>query len=113
VSSEDLRSSPSSLRQTRPSSAGERPKLLFFFSPVSGHCRRAEGYLAQVLQRRRNHEAFELVRIPVDRRPDLAERFRVDGVPTLLVVDGRKVKRRIVSPSGCRELKEELAPWLQ
>jgi thioredoxin 1 len=95
-----------------PSRHEERPRLLFFYSPVSGHCRRAEGYLAQVLQRRQNHDTFELVRIAVDRRPDLAERFHVDAVPTLFVVEGRKVMRRIVSPSGCRELKEQLAPWL-
>lgn len=93
--------------------AKERPRLIFFYSPVSGHCRRAEGYLAQVLQRRRNHDAFDLVRVPVDRRPDLAERFRVEDVPTLVVVEGRRVRGRIVAPSGCRELKEALAPWLR
>ena len=89
-----------------------RPRLLFFYSPTSGACRRAEGYLAQVLQRRKNHEAFELTRVPVDRRPDLAERFHVTEVPTLLVVEGRKLRRRIVAPKGCRELKEALAPWM-
>jgi thioredoxin-like negative regulator of GroEL len=91
----------------------ERPRLLFFHSSTSGHCRRAEGYLAQVLQRRRNHEAFELIRIPVERRPELAARFRVDTVPTLVVVDGRKVAKRVVAPTGCRDLKEALAPWLR
>ena len=100
------------LRHLEGSPSTERPRLLFFYSPVSGSCRRTEGYLAQVLQRRRNHDAFELVRIAVDRRPDLAERFRVDAVPTLLVVEGRKVRKRVVSPSGCRALKEALAPWL-
>ena len=90
-----------------------RPRLVFFYSSVSGHCRRTEGYLAQVLQRRRNHDAFELVRVAVDRRPDLAERFRVDAVPTLLVVQERRIVQRIVAPSGCRELTEALQPWLR
>ena len=35
---------------------GARPRLVFFYSPVCGRCRRAEGLLAQVLQRRHNHE---------------------------------------------------------
>ncbi|MBV8257716.1 MAG: thioredoxin family protein [Actinobacteria bacterium] len=91
----------------------ERPKLVFFFSEQSGRCRRVEGFIAQVLQRRRNHETFDLVRVPVDRRPDLAERFRVDTVPTIVVVEGRRVKRRIVAPRGCRELEAELTPWLR
>jgi thioredoxin-like negative regulator of GroEL len=95
---------------TRPE---QRPRLVFFYSPLSGRCRRVEGFIAQVLQRRRNHETFDLVRVSVERRPDLAEKFRVEQVPTLCVVDGRKLRRRIVSPRGCRELEQELEPWLR
>lgn len=91
----------------------ERPRLILFYSSVSGRCRRAEGFLAQVLQRRKNHDTFDLVRVAVDRRPDLASRFLVDEVPTLLVVEGRKVRKRIVAPSGCRDLEAALAPWLR
>jgi len=91
----------------------ERPRLVFFYSPVSGRCRRAEGFLAQVLQRRHNHDTFDMHRVSVDARPDLAERYRVDTTPTIVVVEGRRIKRRIVAPSGCRELEAELAPWLR
>lgn len=65
-----------------------------------------------MLQRRRNHDTFDLVRVPVERRPDLVEKFRVDEVPTICVVDGRTLKRRIVAPRGCRELEEQLEWWL-
>jgi thioredoxin-like negative regulator of GroEL len=91
----------------------ERPRLVFFYSPLSGRCRRVEGFIAQVLQRRGNHDTFELVRVPVDRRPDLAEKFRVDEVPTICVVEKRKLQRRIVAPRGCHELERELEPWLR
>jgi thioredoxin-like negative regulator of GroEL len=90
-----------------------RPRLVFFYSPLSGRCRRVEGFIAQVLQRRRNHDTFELVRVSVDRRPDLAEKFLVGEVPTICVVEGRKLRRRIVAPRGCRELERELEPWLR
>ena len=66
-----------------------------------------------MLQRRRNHDTFELVRVPVDRKPELAERFLIDEVPTIVVVEGRKVRKRIVAPSGSRELETALAPWLK
>ena len=89
-----------------------RPKLVFFYSPLSGRCRRVEGFIAQVLQRRRNHDTFDLVRVSIDRRADLAEKFLVHEVPTICVVEGRKLKRRIVAPKGCRELEEQLEPWL-
>jgi thioredoxin-like negative regulator of GroEL len=91
----------------------EQPRLVFFYSPLSGRCRRVEGFIAQVLQRRGNHDTFELVRVPVDRRPDLAEKFRVEEVPTICVVEKRKLRRRIVAPRGGRELERELEPWLR
>jgi thioredoxin-like negative regulator of GroEL len=90
-----------------------RPRLIFFHSEVSGRCRRVEGFLAQVLQRRRNHETFDLVRVSVERRPDLAEKFHVEQVPTICVVQGRKLRRTITAPRGCRELERELEPWLR
>ena len=80
---------------TRPA---QRPRLVFFYSPLSGRCRRVEGFIAQVLQRRRNHETFDLVRVPVDRRPDLAEKFAIDEVPTICVVEDRKLRLRIAAP---------------
>jgi thioredoxin-like negative regulator of GroEL len=103
-----------SVPQPQPSARpAERPRLVFFYSPLSGRCRRVEGFIAQVLQRRRNHDTFDLVRVSVERRPDLAEKFLVHDVPTVCVVEGRKLRRRIVAPRGCRELEEQLEPWLR
>lgn len=103
----------STVPQAQPAVRPElRPRLVFFYSPLSGRCRRVEGFIAQVLQRRRNHDTFDLVRVSIDRRPDLAEKFRIEVVPTICVVDGRKLRRRIVAPRGCRELERELEPWL-
>jgi len=90
----------------------ERPRLVFFYSPLSGRCRRVEGFIAQVLQRRRNHDTFELVRVSVDRRPDLAAKFHIEEVPSICVVEGRKLRRTVVAPRGCRQLERELEPWL-
>ena len=91
----------------------QRPWLVFFYSPLSGRCRRVEGFIAQVLQRRQNHETFEFVGVSIDQRPDLAEKFRVEEVPTICVVVGRKLRRTIAAPRGCRELEQELEPWLR
>jgi thioredoxin-like negative regulator of GroEL len=90
-----------------------RPRLVFFYSPRSGRCRRVEGFIAQVLQRRRNHDTFEVVSVSVDDRPDLARKFQVAELPTICVVDDRRLQLRIVSPRGCRELERELEPWLR
>lgn len=53
-----------------------------------------------------------MIPISVDERPDLVEKFRVEEVPTICVVEGRRLRRRIAAPRGCRELEQALEPWL-
>ncbi len=93
--------------------AVERPRLVFFHSRRSGACRRVEAYIAQVLQRRRNHDTFTLLHVDVDERPELAERFGVTGVPTVVVVRERRVVGRLAEPRGCKQLERFLTPWLR
>ena len=93
--------------------ATARPLLLFFYSDRSGRCRRAEGFLAQVLQRRQNHETFRVHRVSGEERGDLLDRFRIDRLPTLVVVDEKAVRGRLVEPRGCEEIQTFLAPWLR
>jgi thioredoxin-like negative regulator of GroEL len=90
----------------------QQPRLVFFHSTLSGHCRRVEGFLAQVLQRRRNHGTFEVLHVAEEERPDLLEHFRIQTLPTLIVVEGRAVAGRLERPRGCRDIEGFLAPWL-
>jgi thioredoxin-like negative regulator of GroEL len=89
-----------------------KPRLVFFYSPESGRCRRVDGFLAQVLQQRRNHGTFQVYRVDREERPDLAERFNVERVPTLYVVEGKRVQARLEEPRGCRDIQRFLAPLL-
>jgi thioredoxin-like negative regulator of GroEL len=89
-----------------------QPQLLFFHSKASGPCRRVEGFLAQVLQRRRNHETFKVLPVAEEERPDLLERFAVAEVPTLVVVENKSVRARLEQPRGCVDIEALLAPWL-
>ena len=90
-----------------------QPRLVFFTSSLSGHCRRVEGFLAQVLQRRRNHGTFKLLTVRAEERPDLVRRFGVTEFPTLVVVAERTERARLERPRGCKEIEELLAPWLR
>ena len=93
--------------------SSKRPKLVFFFSRGSGRSRRVEGYLSQVLQRRHNHESFELLHVDVEEHSELAERFLVEDVPTIVVVEDKRVRGRLASPRGCRDIEQLLTPWLR
>jgi thioredoxin-like negative regulator of GroEL len=95
-----------------PEVATAKPRLVFFHSKRSGPSRRVEGFLAQVLQRRGNHQTFRLLRVATEERPDLVARFAVEAVPTLVVVDGKRVSGRLEAPRGCDDIEAFLAPWL-
>ena len=89
------------------------PRLVFFHSTLSGRCRRVEGFIAQVLQRRQNHDTFVLHRCAREDHPEMFERFGVEELPTLVVIEGSSVRARLESPRSCREIERFLAPWLK
>jgi thioredoxin-like negative regulator of GroEL len=91
----------------------KRPTLIYFSSIRSGPARRTEAFLDQVLQARKNHATFERHMVDVDRSPDVARRFEVRQVPTILVVDEGQVARRLEGRKGVAELREALGPWLR
>ncbi|HEY6961482.1 MAG TPA: thioredoxin family protein [Gaiellaceae bacterium] len=90
----------------------ERPRLVFFHSRTSGRSRRVEAYIAQVLQRRQNHSTFRYYTVAQEERPDLLERFGVQLLPTLVVVEEQKIRARLETPRSSREISSFLSPWL-
>jgi hypothetical protein len=97
-----------------PAAAGARTlRLVFFHSETSGRCRRVEGFVAQVLQRRHNHETFSVVRVSAEEQPHLLQRFGIEEVPSLVVIEDNAVQRRLDLPRSCREIETFLAPWLR
>jgi len=90
----------------------DRPTLCFFYLPTSGPSRRVEAFLAQVLQRGQNHRAFSVQRVNCEEHPELVERFAIKHTPTLIVIENRKVSRRLEGSCGCRQIEKLLEPWL-
>jgi thioredoxin-like negative regulator of GroEL len=95
------------------SASDERPMLIFFGSATSGPSRRMEAFIDQVLQAHRNHQTFRRRKVDIDRHPDLAERFGIHRAPTIVVVDGDRVARRIEGRVGVDALRSELSDWLR
>jgi thioredoxin 2 len=91
----------------------ERAKLMYFTSARSGPARRVESLLDQVLQERRNHDAFDRSVVDVDADQSIAARFSVDAVPTILVVEDGEERCRIDGRPSVAALREALSPWLR
>jgi thioredoxin-like negative regulator of GroEL len=70
-----------------------RPLLVFFWSERSGPARRMESLLAHLARKERTR--LRVMRVDVDDQPALAERFRVEEVPTLVLVRSKRAVDRI------------------
>jgi thioredoxin-like negative regulator of GroEL len=91
----------------------DRAQLMYFTSARSGPARRVESLLDQVLQERRNHEAFDRTVVDVDEDRSAAARYAVEEVPTILVVENGEERCRIDGRPSVAALREALAPWLR
>ncbi len=87
-----------------------RPLLVFFWSERSGPARRMESLLAHLARKERAR--LRIRRVDVDASPELAERFKVDVVPTLVLVKERKAVARIDGRTSAPRIEAMLEPHL-
>jgi thioredoxin 1 len=88
-----------------------RPLLIFFTSERSGPARRMESLLAHLTRKERERMRFR--RVDVELRPDLAERFRVDQVPALVLVKGKRVAERLDGRVSSPRIEQMLEAHLE
>ena len=88
----------------------DKPLLVFFTSERSGPARRMESLLAHLARKERAR--LRVTRVDVQARPDLAERFRVREVPTLVLVQGKKAVARIDGRTSAPRIERMLEPYL-
>lgn len=71
----------------------EKPVLLDFFASWCGPCRMVGPILDEIAEER---EDIKVCKVDIDEQPELASRYRVMSVPTLMVLkDGNIVEQSI------------------
>jgi thioredoxin 2 len=86
-------------------SGRSRRGLLVFFSALrSGPARRMESLIAQLARKERHRLSVQSV--DVEQQPELAQRFRVRKVPTLVLVKGRRTVARLEGRANAAEIEE-------
>ena len=76
--------------------AGERPVLLDFYAEWCGPCRMVSPVIEEIAS---EHPEYAVGKINVDDEPELAGKYGVFSIPTLVVMKNGKVHRRL---SGAR-----------
>ncbi len=87
-----------------------RPMLVFFCSESSGPARRMESLLAHLARKERAR--LRVRRVDVDASPELAERFKVEVVPTLVLVKGKQAVARLDGRTSAPRIEAMLEPHL-
>jgi thioredoxin-like negative regulator of GroEL len=87
-----------------------RPMLVFFSSRRSGPARRMESLLAHLARKER--QRLRIRRVDVDDNPALAERFRVETIPTLVLVVGKRAVGRLDGRASAPRIEAMLAEHL-
>lgn len=88
-----------------------RPLLVFFSSRRSGPARRMESLLAHIARKERLRLRVTIV--DVEDKPELAERFRVVSVPTLVLVKGKRAVARLEGRASAPRIERMVEPHLE
>lgn len=87
-----------------------RPLLVFFWSERSGPARRMESLLAHLARKERAR--LRIRRVDIEASPELAERFNVDVVPTLVLVKDKRAVGRLDGRTSAPRIEAMLQPHL-
>ncbi|TML90669.1 MAG: thioredoxin family protein [Actinobacteria bacterium] len=88
-----------------------KPLLVFFCSERSGPARRMESLLAHLARKER--ERLVVKRVDVEERPELAERFAIEEVPTLVLVKDKRVVARLAGRASAPKIERMIEPHLE
>jgi thioredoxin 1 len=85
-----------------------KPVLIDFYADWCGPCR----YQTPILEdlKKRMGEAIEVQKVDVDNHMDLADRYDIHVVPTLVIEKDGKVVRRFEGVTDARSLEAVLQP---
>jgi thioredoxin-like negative regulator of GroEL len=86
------------------------PLLVFFCSARSGPARRMESLLAHLARKERTR--LRVMQVDVDEQPQVARRFQVGDVPTLVLVKEKRVVDRLEGRASAPAIEAMVEPHL-
>ena len=84
-----------------------QPVLLEFWAPWCTYCRRIAGVVAKLPEAYAGRAA--VAQVNIDEQPELAQRFSVDTIPSLILVKNGAAGEKLVAPGS----KADIDAWMQ
>lgn len=90
--------------------AASTPVVVDLWAEWCGPCKMIAPILSEIATEQTGH--LTVAKLNVDENPDIAMRYNVMSIPTLLVFDGGEVRKRLVGAKGKSQILQELSEFL-
>jgi thioredoxin 1 len=90
--------------------ASAKPIVVDFWAGWCGPCKMIAPILAEIAVEQ--HENITIAKLNVDENPDIAMRYSVQSIPTLLVFKDGTLAKRMVGAKGKGQMLRELSEFL-
>ncbi len=90
--------------------AADQPVVVDFWAEWCGPCKMISPILEEIATEQAGK--VRVAKLNVDDNPNVARRYEVMSIPTLLVIKDGEVKKRLVGAKGKPQLLEELAEFI-